>query len=232
MTIYLGIDDTDSPDSIGTGRLARKIANEMRRRFPVRSVSRHQFLIHPDIPYTSHNSGAVIRLEDIPDTELTLLFELAVSLMRENFIQGSDPGIALARDRMITAPVITFGQDAKRIVLTQDLARRLASNTGILLAGLGGTEGGVIGALAGVGLAKTECDGRFLELGSIRAMMGDQTVPDLLKSGIETVMTTDGRILSKGCIRISKFPQPACIMGRPVLLVEEREGEFVLVKRD
>lgn len=232
MTVYLGIDDTDSLDSIGTGRLARKIADEIRGRYPVMSVSRHQFLIHPDIPYTSHNSGAVIWLEDIPEKDLVVLFEIAESLMRANFIEGSDPGIALATDRMITAPVITFGQDAKRIVLTQDLARRLAENTGILLAGLGGTEGGVIGALAGVGLARTGCDGRFLELGTIRAMMGDQTVADILKTGIDAVMTTDGRVLSEGLIRIRKFPQPACVAGRPVLLVEETEGEFILVKRD
>ncbi|MFH0968521.1 MAG: ABC transporter substrate-binding protein [Methanobacteriota archaeon] len=232
MTIYLGIDDTDSLESIGTGRLARSIADEISDRFPVRGITRHQFLVHPDIPYTSHNSGAVITIGDIPDEDLPPLFERVISLMKARFVEGSDPGVALARDTMISAPVVIFGQDAKRQVLSQEMARKLASNTGILLVGLGGTEGGVIGALAGIGLASSGCDGRFLQLGTIRDIMGDQTVTEVLKTGIETVMTTDGRILTEGLIRIRKFPQPVSIHGRPILLVEELNDEWVLVKRD
>jgi hypothetical protein len=232
MTIYLGIDDTDSLESIGTGRLARSIAQEIGGRFPVIAITRHQFLVHPDIPYTSHNSGAVIALEDISDCEMQLLFDMASSLMLSRFVEGSDPGIALARDTMIIAPVIIFGQNAQKLVLTQESARRLATNTGIHLAGLGGTEGGVIGALAGVGLAASGCDGRFLQIGTIRDAVGDQTVSDILKTGIEAVMTTDGRIITEGKVRVRKFPQPVCIMGRPIAIVEEQEGEWVLVKRD
>ena len=109
MTLYLGIDDTDTLESIGTGRLARSLAEEIQERYPIRAVTRHQFLVHPDIPYTSHNSSAVIWLDDIPDDAIPALFDLATSFIRSRFVPESDPGVALARDTMITAPVIVFG---------------------------------------------------------------------------------------------------------------------------
>lgn len=232
MTLFLGIDDTDSLESIGTGRLARRIADTISKKYQVKAVTRHQLLVHPDIPYTSHNSSAVIWLEDIVETEMILLFELVTGLIRENYVEGSDPGVVLAHHSQITAPVITFGQDAKRLVLTREQALILAHNTGILMAGIGGTEGGVIGALAGIGLAVTGYDGRFLQLGKIRDLPGDQDVADILAAGITQVVTIDGRIITEGRIRIRKFPQPACIGGEPVLLVEDIGGDLTLVKRD
>ena len=233
MTIFLGIDDTDSLESIGTGRLARKIADEINGTFPVIAVTRHQFLVHPDIPYTSHNSGAAIWIDDgIPDNLLNDLFDRVSRIMKENFVEGSDPGIALARDAQISPAITSFALDAKRLVLTQEQARTLAAQAGILLQGLGGTEGGVIGALAAIGLASTGNDGRFLQLGNIRSMAGDQEVKDLLAAGISQVITTDGKIITEGRVRVRKFPQPACILGKPVILVEEKNGEYILVKRD
>ena len=56
MVLYIALDDTDTLDSIGTGRLAREIAEDLAREFPVYAVTRHQLFVHPDIPYTSHNS--------------------------------------------------------------------------------------------------------------------------------------------------------------------------------
>ncbi|PWR72539.1 ABC transporter substrate-binding protein [Methanospirillum lacunae] len=232
MVVYLALDDTDMPDSIGTGRLARFIADEMGKKYPVLCVTRHQFYVHPDIPYTSHNSGAVIHFADIPPESESQFCDEAIALMREKFILGSDPGLCFARHEQIIAPVITFGQDAKTKVLTQDQARKLAYNLNIFLIGLGGTNGGIIGALAGVGLAATGCDGRFLLVGTIRSREGDQEVKEILKTGIEEVLTIDGRVVTDGMIRIRKFPQPVRIMGRPVLLVEELEGELIAVKRD
>ena len=84
------------------------------------------------------------------------------------FAEGADPGIAAVDATAVSSAVVAFGQDAKRLVLTQEQALRLARNAGLLLEPLGGTGGGVIGALAGIGLAATGSDGRYLELGSIR----------------------------------------------------------------
>ena len=232
MSVYLGIDDTDSLDSIGTGRLARAIAEILSRNYPVVCVTRHQFLIHPDIPYTSHNSGAVIHFSDLSPDQYPRLFETAKELMKERFVDGSDPGIALAGSEQVSPAMITFGLDAKTRVLTQEQARAIAQNAGILLEGLGGTEGGVIGAVAGIGLAVSGSDGRYLQIGSIRDHRGDLRVENLLTIGIDQVITTEGKILTEGLISIPKFPQPLRIMGKPILMVEERDGGLHLVRRD
>ena len=52
--------------AFGTGRLSRMLAEELTKKGLVSntSVTRHQLLVHPDIPYTSHNSSACI--EGIP----------------------------------------------------------------------------------------------------------------------------------------------------------------------
>jgi hypothetical protein len=152
--------------------------------------------------------------------------------MKERFIPGSDPGLCLARHEQVTTPVITFGQDAKSKILTQEQARKIAANLNIQLYGLGGTNGGIIGALAGAGLAATGMDGRFLHIGTIRDRQGSMEVDALLKSGIDDVMSTDGRVVKEGLIQIRKFPQPVRIFGRPFLLVEEIEGQWHAVRRD
>ena len=70
-TILVGIDDTDNLDSRGTGRLARDIAAELEGEFKVLAVTRHQLLVDPRIPYTSHNSSAAIHLESSAPADLS-----------------------------------------------------------------------------------------------------------------------------------------------------------------
>ena len=63
MEIYVAIDDTDSLEFGATGQSA----NELRRLIEDKgwgkseAVTRHQLLLHPDIPYTSHNSSMCLR---------------------------------------------------------------------------------------------------------------------------------------------------------------------------
>ncbi len=65
----LAIDDTDNAESIGTGRLARMLAAHLEEAnlFAEPGVTRHQLLVHPDIPYTSHNSAACIEAAGSPE---------------------------------------------------------------------------------------------------------------------------------------------------------------------
>jgi hypothetical protein len=57
--VYIGVDDTDTLDSIGTGRVARGLAGYLENLGLGKSlgVSRHQLLVHDQIKYTSHNSS-------------------------------------------------------------------------------------------------------------------------------------------------------------------------------
>jgi hypothetical protein len=233
MTVLLALDDTDMPGTPGTGRLARAIAAAIAARFPVAGVTRHQLLVDPAIPYTSHNSSAVLRIGARADA-LDDLADLARELIRRGFAPGADPGLAAVDADAVPPAVVAFGQDAKRCVLTQGQALDLAHNAGVLLEPLGGTGGGVIGALAGIGLAASGCDGRYLELGSIRALGPETTVEAALGAGVAEAVTPDGRAVTSGrlvCDR-GKGPKPAVIRGRPVLFVEACGAGWRALRRD
>jgi hypothetical protein len=234
MTIFVCMDDTDNLKSRGTGRLARAVAAELAKSYPLKGVTRHQLYVHPDIPYTSHNSCAVIHLEVNGNGFADDIFETARSEMIMDFIEGSDPGLAVAHEHQISPPLVAFGKDAKEKVLTQKEARKLAKNLDIQLEGLGGTEDGVIGAMAGLGLASTANDGRFLHIGHVRGLLGPQTVQNLMKAGVEGVFTLDGVPVTDGMIfnEETKSVKPCPVNGRTILYVEEVDGRLQAVKRN
>jgi hypothetical protein len=234
MTFLLAIDDTDSLDSRGTGRLARAIAETLGQDYPVIAVTRHQLFVHESIPYTSHNSCAVIHIGPCAPEHGERIFSTARDLMKGDFVEGSDPGIAIAHIREVTHEMVTFGQDAKTKVLTQEMARTLAKKCSVRLEGLGGTEDGVIGAMAGIGLASTGNDGRFIQKGRIRDIRGPAPAGVLLDAGIDMILTLEGVPVTSGIIRVQegKSVKPCPVMGKAVLFVEEREGIFHAVKRD
>jgi hypothetical protein len=234
MTILIGIDDTDNHKSRGTGRLARAVAHEIAQKYPVYGVTRHQLYVHPDIPYTSHNSCAVIHINLPSNGVVKDIFEIARREMMLDFVEGSDPGLAAANLEQIKPSLVAFGKDAKQTVLTQDKARNMAKNLKIRLEGLGGTEDGVIGAMAGLGLASTLNDGRFLQIGKIRDLLGLQPAEKLLKSGVEEIFTLDGRHITRGFIYNDphKSVKPCPVNGKAVLFVEKNDGKLLAVKRD
>ncbi len=226
VTVYLGIDDTDTQESRGTGRLARSIADELSSEYTILGVTRHQLFVHDEIPYTSHNSAAVIHIDCNGDGSLQKIYLGAREMMLSDFIVGSDPGICIATSDTITPPVIAFGWSAKNTVLTQEDARHHAKNCGITLEGLGGTNGGIIGALAGVGLAASGEDGRFVMRGRSRMMTGTRSVDELLASGIDQIMTRDRKPVPDGLVEIRKFPKPALVNGQAVLYVTGTDGHY------
>src|ERR1700761_2139441 len=78
QTVLIGIDDTDSADSPGTGQLARRVSQEICRCGGVLiGTTRHQFLVDPAIPYTGHNRGICVAVGwEGAVTELEFVFEL------------------------------------------------------------------------------------------------------------------------------------------------------------
>jgi len=230
--IYIGIDDTDTKESRGTGKLARNIAAELAKHCRIFGVTRHQLLVHPDIPFTSHNSCAVIHAE-APDSEANQLYEVAKKMMLEDFIEGSDPGIAIATGTQLTPANVAFGLDAKKIVVTQARAKEVAKNSSIRFDPLGGTGNGIIGAIAGIGLASTRNDGRFLLKGKNRELAaGTRTVSELLKAGIDQVLALNGEAVNDETVEVLKNAVPSFIQGRAVLFVEKRDGCLIALKRD
>ncbi len=210
------------------------IADTIAADYPVYGVTRHQLYVHPDIPYTSHNSNAVIHVNADGERVMDRIFTIAEEVMLGDFLEGSDPGLAVASDRNITPSLIVYAQDAKCNIITQDRARSLAKNLHIRLKGLGGTEDGVIGAMAGLGLAFSKNDGRFLQKGDIRDILSSCTVQDLLKAGVDEVSSFNGKKYTSGTVffRPDKPPRPCPIFEKTVLFVREENGQLIEEKRD
>lgn len=225
--IYIGIDDTDNLNSRGTGRLARNIAAALSSEFTVQGVVRHQLLQDPRVPFTSHNSSATILLEDEGRADTGELFARVREMLLSDFQAGSDPGLCVARE---VPPAVTgHGRRAQKTIVTQGEARALAREYGIPLEGLGGTEDGVIGALASVGLTACGEDGRYLLVGGVRDLSGLQPVGAVLAAGVREVRTTDGGIVTDGMILADKI-RPARRGGEPVAYVEWRGDRWEPLK--
>ena len=119
-------------------------------RFPM--ISRHQLRVHTGIPYTSHNSAMVFEAETAVEQECVIEF-LGQYLTRHS-APGPAPGLCIVPQLRPNAQeaLIFYGRRAKQEVLTKDEAYALAKDIGAHLSEHGGTGGGVIGALAGIGL--------------------------------------------------------------------------------
>jgi tRNA(Ile2) C34 agmatinyltransferase TiaS len=226
--IYIGMDDTDNLESRGTGRLAREIAQDLSLDFTVTGVTRHQLLVDPRIPFTSHNSSAAIGLAETSQIDLEALFERVKALMMAGFVYGSDPGLCVAG--AVSAQALSeFGRRAQGEVLSQAEAYQLAAKHGVLLAGLGGSQDGVIGALAAVGLAASGEDGRYLLVGRTRDLSGLQELQAVLQAGISAVLTLDGQAVTQGLVQAEKL-RPARRGGQPVLVVEWQDDHWQPLK--
>ncbi|HET89438.1 MAG TPA: ABC transporter substrate-binding protein [Chloroflexi bacterium] len=226
---FVGLDDTDTLESRGTGHLARLVAEALSPDYPVLGVTRHQLLIDPRVPYTAKNSSAVIVLEANGRLNVDRLLERVQAVMRQHYNPGSDPGLCVAR--VVPKTIVEFGHRTQRDVVTQDEARALAAEHGIPLLGLGGTEDGVIGALAAVGLAAAGDDGRYVLVGRARELSGLQPVPTVLAAGIAAVRTIDGRPVTDGLVLADKL-RPARRDGQPVLFVESVGDRWRPLKLD
>jgi hypothetical protein len=223
----VGIDDTDNADSIGTGRLARMLAEhlEARELLTATSVTRHQFLVHPDIPYTSHNSSACIAGLS-QDASRAALAEVARGFLRDNFHDGANPGLCICAAEAVPDALVVLGKRAQQEVLRLDEFDRILPVTDLELWWRGGTGQGRIGAASGVALRSTGEDGRFIALRGIRDLEGRVRAGDILaRSAVESVEAEDGAALaSTEFVDTQDWVRPALRGGRPVLRVR-RDGQ-------
>jgi tRNA(Ile2) C34 agmatinyltransferase TiaS len=217
MILYIGIDDTDLIGTPGTGHIARTLASQLAARFSLLGVTRHQLLEDPRVPCTKKNSCAGIILEMPDDFELDQLYADVAKYVTTASAPGSDPGLCMATS--VSADIIEFGLKTQRTLVTQTEARELAHFHNIMLSGLGGNEDGIIGALSSVGLNAEGNDGRYVMVGSSRALQGLQPVSSVIAAGITAVQTVDGTQVDEGFVQTDQL-RPARRNGRPVAIVE------------
>ena len=236
----LAIDDTDNLDSRGTGFRARELALELAQLDLARpvGVTRHQLLVDPRIPYTSHNSAACLMLTEVGDAQA--LFDYGKAYLSRASAAGSDAGIAVARFGQVSEKVRAWGRRAQREVLDKASAYALGRAEGLLMEELTGEGIGVIGALAAVGLNHEGDDGRCLWVRGLREAAGTVIDAATLEAmaGI-AVRTLDGTRVcdAKARIDLGQWPRAVFKESRPILLVEENvdgtsDAEWRVVGRE
>jgi hypothetical protein len=221
--IYVGIDDTDMLDTPGTNQLARALVKRVAGRCRCVLIVRHQLLEDPRVPCTSHNGSASILLEPEGRSTIAALVDTLRAGMCEWFVPGSDPGLCVAA--AVPDAITKFGRRCQREFVRQEEARDLAAGHGLHLEGLGGTEGGVIGALAAVGLAAGGDDGRVVHIGNWPDdLAGPQEVATLMERGVEIRSLDTQQPVSHGPVDVGKHLRPNYRRNRIVLFVESADA--------
>ncbi|MBI5499324.1 MAG: ABC transporter substrate-binding protein [Deltaproteobacteria bacterium] len=222
---FVGVDDTDFGESIGTGSLARELAIHLERSPGVRcrGVTRHQLFVHPDIPYSSHNSSACIEVES-PDS-LEAMGERASRFVTGLLHEGADPGVCVCHFAPSSPALIDFGRRARDTVLVKEEALGLCAREGAFVRELGGSGLGVIGAVAACGLRQSRDDGRFISLPGARELDGILSAREIAdRLGLDAVVDETGvAVPPAGAVDTLGWVRPLLSGGR-VLLRVVRDG--------
>ena len=238
MKVFVGIDDTDMPGTRGTNQIAKQIAAELPAGWFCELIVRHQLLFDPRVPYTSRNGSASLTLtseqavargstapvrelsavNSSGDSRLAAVAETCRRVLRENFVEGSDPGLCMTAE--VPAEIIRFGQACQQDLVQRADAEALARTHGVHLEGLGGTCGGVIGALAAVGLAIEGNDGRVVHLGSCDTeLSGLHPAESIISRGVQIREMETGDQVTAGMVDVGKKLRPNRRAGATVLFV-------------
>jgi hypothetical protein len=228
MRYLVGIDDTDDLISPGTGFRTRDLTSLIHQNGlgKVFSISRHQLYVHPEIPFTSHNSSACLDIET-DDIEKFTFF--CVDYLRKESAESSDVGLSIALYHKITEQIITWGQRAKREILTKEEAYLIAEREKIYLEGFLGTKGGIIGALAGIGLRKSGNDGRLFWISGkeLREYNGIYTAKELLEmSYFDQIISINGQNVEPNhCIFVNEWLRPIIKNKNIAIIVEPNTNQ-------
>ncbi|HAD30785.1 MAG TPA: ABC transporter substrate-binding protein [Methylophaga sp.] len=225
---YIGIDDTDNIESRGTGFHARSLGaainNQQLGR--CRFITRHQLLMSPLVPFTSHNSAACLVIEQF-NAPVRHIEKLCVEYLLNESAEGADVGLCIASEQQLSMAMLQFGFICKQRLVTQQQARDLARQYNVILHGLTGTEDGVIGALAAVNLCGSGVDGRLLWLPGMRDHVQQTlSLSSLLDlTDITVVQDRQGKVLTDPVIQIAmgSWPRAIWLGGEATLIVEPDE---------
>ena len=227
--ILIGIDDTDDSESTGTGCLAQRLVGVLGEAGlgSAVGITRHQLLIDPRIPYTSHNSSACIAWAAEPEVDAGTIVEVAGQYVEVVSATGSDPGLAIGvaptwSDAWGRQELMDFGYMAKNDVLDRSVALTFAESCDITLSAHGDDGGGVIGALAALALHVSGDDGRFVWMPGLRELKGLVTYEELrARAPINQARDMSGREPKPGdVINLGDWVRPVLRQSVSVLLLQ------------
>lgn len=230
MRYYLGIDDTDNAqDNLGTGKLARWLEGSLPQECSLWGVVRQQLNRDSRIPYTSHNSAACVVVKG-PEGILEKLIQAATKHLLAHSLPGSDPGLCAAEENEPRlAELLDFGAKCSNRISSQQEAMRVCGSR-VHLSGHGGTNDGIIGAAACVGLTYSGWHGRFIEFGKLREIGSTVKVKDLEAMDIlVTSLERDAEMPDpEDTVETNDWCRPRLWGDKPVLpLLRRNNGSWI-----
>lgn len=155
------------------------------------------------------------------------LIGVAIEHIETHSLPGSDPGLCVVPETYTGLPELThFGLACTNRVMTQTDAIEVAK--GIHLSGHGGTNDGIIGAVAAVGPTAYGWSGRLIEYGGLRGLPSVISVGALAGAGIGVVsIDRDARVPAfDDTVETSGWLRPRLMGGKPVLMVMAKSQLF------
>lgn len=227
--LLIGIDDTDVRESSGTSTLARRLLeafDESRMGAPLAATA-HRLVSDPAIASTSRNVGICLAIKASHRKDLSEFVQFAGPFLEAEAAPGSNPGLAMAREAAWQDPataqiLVSFGQRAKADVLEVEAAFATAAEAGVHLSGHGGSNAGVVGALAALGLHISGSDGRFIWLPGIRDLEGQLNYRQLRHlAAVDLAVDAEGHEpATEDVIDLGNWVRPVLRDGMSVLLLE------------
>ncbi len=236
MKFYVAFDDTDTLDcGRGTGKLARWFADELPAKCKQIMVVRQQLLHSPDVPMTSHNSSLCCIIEAPDNLVYNELIDRGISHIKKHFVEGSDPGFCVASETDNFETLINFGLKCTATKVSQAEAIKAAKD--IHLSGHGGTNDGIIGAAAAVGLTFLGESGRIVDYANIRELPHQITAGYLRKLNIFPISVNrhaeyipDNHIIdNQGSLRPHLWNKKLIV---PVIAVNNNIWQTISVKKE
>lgn len=238
MKLYICVDDTDDlTKSTSTGKIADMIAGEIVKMGGIleKGITRHQLLLHDEIDYTSHNSSMCMVI-DIDGVEVSEMKAAAEAVLRANMAESADPGLCFCRLDELREPaaLIAYGKRAQNEVIQKQEAYELAARLGgTILEEYGGTGCGVIGALAGIGLRLSGCDGVFRGGKGGKYDGQTHTAAEWQElTGIEQFLDFDGNVLSADTeITVGDQLKTTLVDHKVTLISTKKDGGYRACKK-
>jgi len=224
--LFIGIDDTDSLTSKGTGEITKSLAKQIESNNlgKVVNITRHQLFLSKKIKYTNINNSACL---EVTSCDFEKLFSFCKEFITENCQKCSNTAIVFSDSNNISNDIVEFSLKSKKEIVSINEAVMLIKNNNLNVTFLNNNKKkGIIGALAAIGLRSTNNDGRVIWANGFEVpqMRGTYIAGEVYyQTHVDTIKTLDGYKIPTGSTIIyeNKLSKPILENNVVTLLVEE-----------
>ncbi len=230
--LFIGIDDTDSSTSKGTGEITKSLAKQIESNNlgKVVNITRHQLFLSKKIKYTNINNSACL---EVTSCDFEKLISFCKKFITDNCQKCSNTAIVFADSNNIQNDIVEFSLKSKKEIVSIKEAVMLIKSNNLNVKFLNNNKKkGIIGALAAIGLRSTNNDGRVIWANGFEVpqMRGTYIAGEVYyQTHVDAIRTLDGYKIPTNSTIIyeNKLSKPILENNIITLIVEEvSENEF------